>query len=52
MEQLIRRKTQVRIKKEFEFKETMQQGENIIVIKAYNKSGLVQEFAGKTTYQP
>ncbi len=39
-------------KKEFEFKETMQQGENIIVIKAYNKSGLVQEFAGKTTYQP
>lgn len=39
-------------KKEFEFKQTMQQGENVIVIKAYNKSGLVQEFAGKTTYQP
>lgn len=39
-------------KKEFEFKQAMQQGENIIVIKAYNKSGLVQEFAGKATYKP
>ncbi|MBQ8379274.1 MAG: hypothetical protein IJX34_00490 [Clostridia bacterium] len=39
-------------KKEFEFKQEMKQGENVIVIKAYNKSGLVQEFAGKATYQP
>lgn len=34
-------------KKEFVFKVGMKQGENVIVIKAYNKSGLVQEFAGK-----
>lgn len=34
-------------KKEFEFRLGMKQGENVIVIKAYNKSGLVQEFAGK-----
>lgn len=39
-------------KKEFEFKQEMKQGENVIVIKAYNKSGLVQEYAGKATYQP
>lgn len=37
-------------KKQFEFKLKMKKGENVILIKAYNKSGLVQEFAGKTTY--
>ncbi len=39
-------------KKEFEFKQEMKQGENVIVIKAYNKSGLVKEYAGKTNFQP
>lgn len=39
-------------RKEFEFKQEMQQGENVIVIKAYNKSGLVKEYAGKTNFQP
>lgn len=39
-------------KKEFEFKHELKQGENIIAIKAYNKSGLVQEFVGKCTYNP
>lgn len=37
-------------KKQFEFKLEMKKGENVIVIKAYNKSGLVQEFVGKATY--
>lgn len=39
-------------KKEFEFKQEMKQGENVIAIKAYNKSGLVKEYAGKATYKP
>lgn len=39
-------------KKEFEFKQEMKQGENIIAIRAYNKSGLVQEYVGKCTYNP
>lgn len=37
-------------KKQFEFKLEMKKGKNVIVIKAYNKSGLVQEFVGKATY--
>lgn len=37
-------------KKQFEFKLGMKKGENVIVIKAYNRSGLVQEFVGKATY--
>lgn len=39
-------------KKKFEFKIGMKQGENVIKIKAYNKSGLIQEYAGKAKYQP
>ena len=37
-------------KKEFEIRQALQQGENKITIKAYNKSGLVQEFSGKCNY--
>ena len=40
----------MKIKKEFEIRQALQQGENKITIKAYNKSGLVQEFSGKCNY--
>lgn len=39
-------------KKKFELKLGMKQGENVIKIKAYNKSGLIEEYAGKAMYQP
>lgn len=37
-------------KKEFEFREALKKGENAIVIRAYNKSGLTQVYTGKCTY--
>ena len=35
--------------KEVEFVQPLESGENVILMKAYGKSGLVEEFSGKTT---
>lgn len=39
-------------KKEFEFEVPLTEGENVVVVKAYNKSGLYQTFKGKSTHTP